>query len=246
MRYSIRPLPVFRTLYPSRSALTYLVDGRSGWGTSYMFYIEGPSKNIIVDASPSAEQVRELLPPGFSAEPLASFEDALANVGLKPKDVDILILTHLHQDHALNADKFTKAEVYVQEDEFKFARSPHIFWSATYAGVNIDSLSKMKLRLIRGEHQLEGSIKLILTPGHTPGTQSIVVETSAGKAVIVGFCSIKENFEPPENMKARGIEVIPPGLFLDFEKAYDSALKVKRTAKLIIPCHENDLPKRIP
>lgn len=242
----IRPLPVLKTFFPFKSAVTYFLDGGSTWSTSNMFYIDGPRKNVLVDATASVEQLKGLAPPGFRHEPLMSPEDALASIGLKPKDIDILILTHLHQDHALNVNKFINAEIYVQEDEFKFAKSPHVFWAATYLGVDTERLSKMKLKLIRGEHQIEDSIKLIPTPGHTPGAQSIVVDTSAGQAVIVGFCSVKENFEPPESLKARGIEVIPPGILVDFEKAYESTLKVKRLAKIIIPCHENDLPKRIP
>lgn len=245
-KYYIRPLPIFKTIYPCKSLLTYLLNGKETQGTNHMFYIEGAKRNILIDATPSAQDLRGLQPPGFSLEHLKSPEEALAEIGLKPRDIDILILTHLHQDHVLNITKFTNAEIYIQEDEYAFARAPHPFWSLAYLGINMNYLSKTKLRLIRGEYEIEESIKLIPTPGHTPGTQSVLIETPAGKAIIAGFCTIRENFEPPEKMRAQGVEVIPPGILMDFEKAYESALRVKRMADIVIPCHENSLPKIIP
>jgi glyoxylase-like metal-dependent hydrolase (beta-lactamase superfamily II) len=226
--------------------MTYFVDGGPVWGTSHMFYIEGPAKHIIVDASSRYEVEVKRLPPGFKAEPVMSPEDALASIGLKPKDIDVVILTHLHQDHVSNISTFTNAEIYVQEDELNFARAPHPFWSVMYPKENVEKVMRMKLRVIRGDYQIDESIKILKTPGHTPGTQSVQVETSAGPAIIAGFCSIEENFEPPAPMKAIGIEVIPPGILTDLIQAYDSALKIKKQAKIIIPSHGNRLPKKIP
>jgi glyoxylase-like metal-dependent hydrolase (beta-lactamase superfamily II) len=211
-----------------------------------MFFIEGPSRRIIVDAAPSAQQLQHMAPPGITLEPIATPEDALASVGLKPEEIDVVILTHLHQDHAINVTKFVNAEIYLQADELYFARTPHVFWASGYSGVNIEALTKMKLKLIEGEYLIDDSVSVMLTPGHTPGTQSVIVETEHGPAIIAGFCSIRENFDPPEQVKAQGIEVIPPGVMVNFMDAYDSTLKVKKQAKIIIPCHEYDLPARIP
>ena len=51
-------------------------------------------------------------------------------------------------------------------------------------------------------------IEVLLTPGHTPGGQSVAVKTEAGKAVITGLCCNKENFLP-------GGGIIVPGVHLD-------------------------------
>ena len=90
-------------------------------------------------------------------------------------------------------------------------------------------------------------------PGHSPGCQAVIVETSKGKAVISGFCSIMENFDPPEDVKVTvspfaTYPVIAPGIHTNLFQGYDSAMKVKQIADIIIPMHDMDmaLMKEIP
>jgi len=47
-----------------------------------------------------------------------------------------------------------------------------------------------------------------------------------------------ENFFPPPEIIAKGIEIVAPGIHTDVLKAYDSVLKVKRLADIVIPLHE--------
>jgi N-acyl homoserine lactone hydrolase len=86
-------------------------------------------------------------------------------------------------------------------------------------------------------------------PGHTPGSQAVVVGTTKGKAVISGFCSIMENFDPPEDVKTKispfaSYPVIAPGIHTDLFKAYESTLKVKQIADIIIPLHDPNMASR--
>jgi N-acyl homoserine lactone hydrolase len=74
-------------------------------------------------------------------------------------------------------------------------------------------------------------IKVLLTPGHTVGGQSIVVNTKKGQAVITGFCCNEQNFP------ASG-PVVPPGVHLNLMDAYDSVRKVKEVADILIPLHD--------
>ena len=53
--------------------------------------------------------------------------------------------------------------------------------------------------------------------------------------MITGFCSIERNFYPPESVPT---PVIAPGILLDIQQAYDSVLKVKEMADIIIPIHD--------
>ena len=83
-------------------------------------------------------------------------------------------------------------------------------------------------------------------PGHTPGGQAVVVETSKGKAVISGLCSIRENYYPPEDVKTlvspfATYPVIAPGSHSDIFQAYQSLLKIKEKADIIIPLHDPDI-----
>jgi glyoxylase-like metal-dependent hydrolase (beta-lactamase superfamily II) len=71
----------------------------------------------------------------------------------------------------------------------------------------------------------------MLTPGHSPGGQSVLVDTSAGKALITGFCCNAENFP-------KGGGVICPGVHLDAVQAYESARRAREAADILIPLHD--------
>ncbi|MCF6186773.1 MAG: hypothetical protein L3J49_04760 [Desulfobulbaceae bacterium] len=66
----------------------------------------------------------------------------------------------------------------------------------------------------------------------------IVVGTKKGKTAITGFCVIRENFEPPIQIRAMEMEVIPPGTNINSYEAYNMMLKVRDMADYIIPLHE--------
>ncbi len=64
------------------------------------------------------------------------------------------------------------------------------------------------------------------------------INTAAGKAIITGFCCQLSTFVQTEAMKARGWEVTVPLIHHDVLEAYDSVLKVKRRADIIIAPHD--------
>jgi len=56
--------------------------------------------------------------------------------------------------------------------------------------------------------------------------------------MITGFCVIDENFDPPKEIRAMEMEVIPPGTHVNTYQAYDILVKVKSMADVLIPLHE--------
>ena len=60
-----------------------------------------------------------------------------------------------------------------------------------------DLLDDVEVVQVDGDAQIVDGIGVLLTPGHTVGGQSIVVNTKAGKAVITGFCCNEVNSPPP-------------------------------------------------
>jgi len=78
---------------------------------------------------------------------------------------------------------------------------------------------------------------VLLTPGHTPGGQSVVVNTKGGKAVITGFCCNDQNFP------GKG-PCVPPGVHLNLIEAYESIKRVQETADIIIPLHDLSVGQR--
>lgn len=238
-KYEIIPL-VLGKLPIDKSHMMYF----TGCGTEIVlpvvfFYIKGAEKNILVDSGAPAENTEKYCP----VEPITeiqSFEEALGKQGLKPEDIDIVIQTHLHWDHCANTAKCTKAKVIVQEDELRFALAPHPVEAGMYG---VEFLQGVKFQPIKGDTEIVDGIKVLLTPGHTPGGQSVAIETAKGTAIITGFCCIRETFEvSPETM-----ETIPswlvytPGIHTDAMAAFDSALKVKGLADILVPNHALEL-----
>jgi hypothetical protein len=65
-----------------------------------------------------------------------------------------------------------------------------------------------------------------------------MIDTSGGKAAITGFCVIDENFNPPIQIKAMEMEVIPPGTPVNVYESYDIMMKIKDMADILIALHE--------
>lgn len=244
-RYRIRPVVLSRA-WADKGAMTYLIYHGEQIVRPYVFWIiEGAGKKIIVDTAIHAEQYRGHHP-GFRNLPIEhclTFEEGLSKASIRPDDVDLVIQTHLHFDHCFNTSRCKNAKVVVQEDELEFAKAPHPMFANMYSE---SLLQGLKFEPIRGRKEILPGIEVIPVPGHTPGCQAVSVETEAGRAVIAGFCCIKENFFPSEDIQERvfpfaGYPIIVPGIHFDVMQAYESVLKVKELADIVLPLHEPEI-----
>lgn len=157
-------------------------------------------------------------------------------IGISLSDIDLIIQTHLHLDHVALASRFPRARVMVQKTELEFARNPHPVFVFLYQKETFDGL---KFEVVDGDTQISKEVSVILTPGHSPGAQSVVIKTARGTAVISGCCSIRENYEPLVTPHGEILSpVIAPGIHTDVLKAYDSLLRIKELADIIVPLHE--------
>jgi glyoxylase-like metal-dependent hydrolase (beta-lactamase superfamily II) len=94
-----------------------------------------------------------------------------------------------------------------------------------------------KFVLVEGDSEIVDGVKVLLTPGHTPGSQSIAVTTDRGTVVICGLCTIHENLFPSEEV-SKLFPVIVPGIHTNVLQAYDSLMLIKRLADIAIPLHD--------
>ena len=198
----------------------------------YVWYIKGPGLNILVDAGAEASIFTRR---GTPETDLVSVEYGLSRFSLKPDDIDIVIMTHLHCDHVALAHLYKKAKFVVQKKELGYARNPHPIDAVLY---DRSSLEGLNWEVIEGDRKIAPGISAVLTPGHTPGGQSIEVSTSSGTAVITGFCCTLATFNQTEEMKQRGWEVTTPLIHHDVCEAYNSVLKVKHRADIILALHD--------
>lgn len=105
---------------------------------------------------------------------------ALADAGSALEEVTAVVNCHLHVDHAGQNGTFPGVPIYVQAAEWEVAHTTDhtiLDWIDTPGA---------DYRRIEGDHDLFEGIRIVATPGHTPGHQSLVVETAAGRHVLAG------------------------------------------------------------
>ena len=230
--YRIRPLLLTKMEIDMGILLYRYRYGEKFMSPTYSWYIEGADRHILIDTAADADMATSYR--GFPAEKVATFEEALGSLGLKPDDIDLVIQTHLHWDHCANTAKCTNARVLVNETELNFAFAPHPLTGLSYRK---DLLKDLNFVLIDGYYEVAPGIELIPAPGHSPGTMAVAINTAKGKAIITGFCCVRENFYPPEELK-KLMPVITPGTHTDTMAAYQSTLRIKGLADILIPIHD--------
>jgi glyoxylase-like metal-dependent hydrolase (beta-lactamase superfamily II) len=122
--------------------------------------------------------------------------DNLAALGMSPEEIDIVINTHLHGDHCGGNTRhdgngnlvptFPNALYYVQRIELADAMFPNERTQGAYHRENFEPLQAAgQLRVLWGDTRLTGEVRVIVTPGHTPAHQSVVVESAGQTAVFL-------------------------------------------------------------
>lgn len=132
----------------------------------------------------------------------------LGEHGLKPADIDMVILTHFHLDHAFNIARFPEANVFGWMHEWREGET-------------------LRLPDMEGFSPVD-SVTLIKTPGHAEEHLSVVVKDPVLGTVVVAGDAINEEFALSGTVKA----------FTYDEKLYrESAKRILETADVIIPGH---------
>lgn len=119
-----------------------------------------------------------------------SLTSQLAEIGLKPGDITYVAISHTHGDHIGNVDLFPDATVLIQRAEYNWIHS------SNGPNENINQLMALarkllgtpkKLQLLDGDTDVfgDGSVVLISTPGHTPGSQSLLVHLKKSGFIIL-------------------------------------------------------------
>ena len=158
----------------------------------------------------------------------SNLRDSLSAEGLKPDDISMIINTHLHFDHAGNNRLFPKAQIFVQERELDFARNPPRFLRGGYIR---DFFETPDIQLIDGEKEVVRGIRVIPTPGHTAGHQSVLIDAGAKRYIYTGDVSpVRENWETG----------VPVGILLDPMAAVRSLEHCKTLGAQPIFSHDDE------
>ena len=132
---------------------------------------------VVVDTGPRAGH--PLIDEWFSPK-IISIVDALNKVELDEREVTAVVNTHLHFDHCGQNEFLPHAPVWVTAEEIEAAGAEH------YTNPEWAAIGEGRRRLSRDDEEIADGVRILHTPGHTPGHQSVAVDTTRGLELIVG------------------------------------------------------------
>jgi len=146
-------------------------------------------------------------------------------------DIDYLILSHSHYDHSINWRLFKKAEIIMHQKEYQYARECGDGYYLMDGDTLCDGLDKSgRLRLIKEkEVEVFPDILLLHTPGHTPGSISLLIKREE-KTIALTSDAIK-NFQEARDRKA--------ALTLDPISSTLSITQLIERSNVLVPGHDN-------
>lgn len=174
----------------SEPVCAYLLDTAGGW--------------VLLDAGLNPDngrdpvrRERKFWSQGMTAPVIRDghlLEGQLAAIGVGVKDINQVILSHLHYDHAGCLRQFTHAQISVQRREYEhaFSADPGI----AYFREEYDD-PRLQWQLREGDWEVMPGLEWIDTRGHTQGHQSAIVELPETGTMVLPFDAgdLEENFE---------------------------------------------------
>jgi len=123
-------------------------------------------------------------------------EDSLRAAGVAPEQIDVVLSTHLHFDHAGGNTSqapdgtvqaaFANAEFHVRRTEWEFAHLDNERVRASYLPVNFDPLeAEERIRFVDAGADVVPGVRIVETPGHTPGHLSVLIGNGEQKLLFL-------------------------------------------------------------
>ncbi|WP_448613482.1 N-acyl homoserine lactonase family protein [Modestobacter sp. URMC 112] len=167
----------------------------------YVHVIEHPDGRVLVDTG-----MTELHPAVADMDPrLVPLSE---QAGFDLAGIDVVVNTHLHFDHCGGNHLFPGRPIHVQRRELDDARSLEDYTIREW----VDAPGARYVP-VDGEVELLPGVRLVPAPGHTAGSQVVVVETGARPAVIGGDMAVfSAELDEPRDEGQRLVRALDPEL----------------------------------
>lgn len=215
------------------------------------YLIDHPEGVVMVDTGPALETKTDPENYGPYGTPhMAEFTEGmymteedepvnqLAELGYEPEDIDYVIMSHLHHDHAGNIRDFPDAEFIVHKDELQYAGWADGIQQLFYLEGDFGMLrsDEFDVTAVEDRHDLfgDGTIETIPTPGHTPGHQCVKVDLDNTGTVILA-CDLAHLRQGYEEDLCTAFDWSMPEMMRSFQKIRD---EVEREDAMITFLHD--------
>jgi len=225
----------------------------------HAWYVTDGKVGILVDTGmPDVDVIKKRLNVDCRGGGHASLREALARAGATPQDVNYVVLTHMHFDHAWNLDLFPDACVIVQRDEMFHSVDPSPTQRIYYFRETLIDLLQRKrpsrMRLVDGDVDLMPGVRLLKAPGHTPGMQVAVVSTQKGRVGLVSDLGDHYRYWYPADPAANEAPLrflagsfLPGPIRTESEATYVGSMqRVMQAADIVVPAHDWRIPRQMP
>lgn len=217
-----------------KSMLTYCYGaGEIAVIPRIMWVLRGPTVVVVDTSVPTGARASEFIGEELSRTKDQEPANALSLAGVDPRDVETILLTHLHWDHAGNNDLFPEARVLVQRDELRYAIAPGPFFRKAFlapeSGWGVPPYLGPRIATIEGATEIHPGLRVIPVPGHTPGSQAIAVDTEHGT-----FCIGGDAIMTYDNIERN----LPPGFHVNVDDAVSSLDRMRAESDHLLPSHD--------
>lgn len=151
----------------------------------------------------------------------------LEALGIRPGDVDLIFASHFHFDHVVNAECFgcpvaisAPERAYVEGEGYVAARDP-------YVPRALFPFLEPRLVTVRDGEELAPGVRVVLLPGHTPGTAGLLLED---EGVLLASDAVKNAWE--------FVREKPPPSFFSADTTPANYRKVRQIAREVVPGHD--------
>jgi glyoxylase-like metal-dependent hydrolase (beta-lactamase superfamily II) len=206
--------------------------------------VRGGEKTVLIETgigNKLGEKMRKIY--GNEAKLL----DSLAQTGVAPEEIDVVINTHLHFDHCgwntiyrdgRPVPTFPNAQYYVQEGEWRHGQLQTERDRVSYIGDNYNPLIESgKMTLLQGDRELLPGISVRVYPGHTANMQAVIIESQGKKA-----CYISDLIPTTHHLDVAwgmGFDLYPLDTLYSKKKFYAEAVKENW---LVLFTHDPKIP----
>jgi glyoxylase-like metal-dependent hydrolase (beta-lactamase superfamily II) len=159
--------------------------------------VRSHGKTVLLDTGVGTKPTRA--PGAMDIERAGKLFDSLAQAGVRPDEIDVVVNTHLHFDHCGGntlsddgkpAPAFPRARYFVQTGEWEAASHPNERTRGTYLAENFEPLDDARqVELMSGEAEVVKGVRIVPAPGHTEGHCVAELESGGQYALYVGELS---------------------------------------------------------